>query len=170
MISLIIGGARSGKSELAERRAASADGPVTYFATGSADGDADFADRIKRHRDRRSPSWETVEIPRGGDLAAELSACRGVALVDSLGTWVAGFADFAPEPAPLLSSLVARRSRGNLTVLVSEEVGLGVHPATEAGRRFRDCLGELNGTVAEVADEVILAVAGRALRLPPEPW
>ncbi|MGO9198046.1 MAG: bifunctional adenosylcobinamide kinase/adenosylcobinamide-phosphate guanylyltransferase [Acidimicrobiales bacterium] len=165
MISLVLGGARSGKSALAERRAAVSDAPVTYLATGVGSDDADFEDRIARHRERRPDGWETVEVPFAGDLVAELRSCGGTALVDSLGTWLAGFPDFVLEHTPLTSALEERRSAGHLTVVVSEEVGLGVHPSTEAGRRFRDALGELNQAVAEVSDEVWLAVAGRALRL-----
>ncbi|MGO9560607.1 MAG: bifunctional adenosylcobinamide kinase/adenosylcobinamide-phosphate guanylyltransferase [Acidimicrobiales bacterium] len=170
MINLVLGGARSGKSAFAERIAAASAEKVTYFATAVGDeADPDFAERIARHRDRRPASWETVEVAFGGNLVGELQGCDGAALVDSLGTWLAGFPDFALEHGSLTTTLLARRSEGHLTVLVSDEVGLGVHPSTEVGRQFRDALGDLNQSVAAIADEVWLAIAGRALRLPAEP-
>jgi adenosylcobinamide kinase / adenosylcobinamide-phosphate guanylyltransferase len=89
-------------------------------------------------------------------------------LVDALGTWLAASTDFAATattrgPA-LVAALVARTSP---TIVVSEEVGLGVHPSSEVGRRFRDALGLINQQVAAAADDVILVMAGRALRLDP---
>ena len=89
-------------------------------------------------------------------------------MVDALGTWVAGLPEFAVDAEGLCATLRARKAQGS-TVVVSEEVGLGVHPFTTAGGRFRDALGSLNRAVADVADEVLLVVAGRALapgRLP----
>lgn len=161
MITLVLGGARSGKSELAERLAARAGAPVTYLATGTA-SDPDMAARIAAHRRRRPPEWSTVEC--GTSLVDALGRAEGTALVDALGTWLAGHPDVQVDPAPLCDAL---RRRPGPTIVVSEEVGLGVHPATEAGRRFRDALGTLNRAVASVADEVLLVVAGRALRLEP---
>jgi adenosyl cobinamide kinase/adenosyl cobinamide phosphate guanylyltransferase len=160
VITLVLGGTRSGKSELAERIAASWRQPVTYVATGQVTDD-DMAARIARHQGRRPEHWSTVEA--GPDLPAVLAALDGPALVDSLGTWVAGSADLSPDAGALCDVL---RGRPADTVLVSEEVGLGVHPMTEAGRRFADALGELNQAVAAVSDQVLLAVAGRALPLP----
>jgi adenosyl cobinamide kinase/adenosyl cobinamide phosphate guanylyltransferase len=170
VIKLVLGGARSGKSALAERIAAASPELVTYFATAVGDdADPDLAERIARHRDRRPPAWETVEIAFGGNLVGELQACEGAVLVDSLGIWLAGFPDFALEHASLTAALLARRAAGHLTVLVSDEAGLGVHPSTYVGRQFRDALGDLNQAVAAIADDVWLAVAGRALLLPTEP-
>ena len=91
-----------------------------------------------------------------------LASLDGPALVDSLGTWVARCPDLTPD-GPALCAALAGRSAD--IVVVSEEVGLGVHPMTEAGRRFADALGALNQSVADVADQVLLAVAGRALPL-----
>ncbi|MHB1986919.1 MAG: bifunctional adenosylcobinamide kinase/adenosylcobinamide-phosphate guanylyltransferase [Acidimicrobiales bacterium] len=170
MIILVLGGARSGKSALAEQRAASSHSDVTYLATGADLGDdPDFTARIERHRARRPASWQTIEITPGGDLAGPLRSCGGTALVDSLGTWLAAIPEFAPDEGSLVAGLNERRAQGNLTVLVSDEVGLGVHPSTELGRRFRDALGCLNQAIAEIADEVVLAVAGRALLIPRQP-
>lgn len=162
-VTLVLGGARSGKSAVAERRAArlAGDGPVTYLATAAvADDDADFAARVATHRDRRPATWTTVET--GADLVAHLDATAGVVLVDSLGTWVAAHPDLDADGAGLADAL-ARRS--DPTVVVAEEVGLGLHPTTEVGRRFRDVLGEVNRQVADVADPVWLVVAGRVLPL-----
>ncbi|HYZ97325.1 MAG TPA: bifunctional adenosylcobinamide kinase/adenosylcobinamide-phosphate guanylyltransferase [Acidimicrobiales bacterium] len=159
MITLVLGGTRSGKSEVAESLAAASGDPVTVVATGSATDD-DMAARIAAHRARRPASWPTVEA--AADLPAVLAAVDGPALVDSLGTWVAASADLTPDVAALRRALTAR-SAG--TVVVSEEVGLGVHAPTELGRRFADVLGELNRAVAEIADEVLLVVAGRVLPL-----
>jgi adenosyl cobinamide kinase/adenosyl cobinamide phosphate guanylyltransferase len=83
-------------------------------------------------------------------------------LVDSLGTWLTGHDDLTPDVDALCAALSARAGDA---VVVSEEVGLGVHPSSELGRRFRDALGVVNLAVAEVADEVVLVVAGRVLPL-----
>lgn len=161
MITLVLGGARSGKSAVAEGLAGRSGEPVTYVATATVDaGDADHGARIAAHRDRRPPTWTTVEA--GADLAAVLAATEGTVLVDSLGTWVTAHPEMDPDVPGLGRAL---RARSGLTVVVSEEVGLGVHPSSEAGRRFRDVLGAVNVAVAEVADDVLLVVAGRVLPL-----
>lgn len=183
-VTLVLGGARSGKSALAERLAAAlagTRGAVAYVATGAtgadpeldpdAELDPEWAARIAAHRARRPPSWSTVEVPAGGDLGAALATVDGTALVDSLGTWLAGFADFRRCPgAALCERLDARRAHGRATVVVSEEVGLGVHPPTEVGMRFADALGALNQAVASVSDQVLLVVAGRTLALEEPVW
>jgi adenosyl cobinamide kinase/adenosyl cobinamide phosphate guanylyltransferase len=163
VITLVLGGTRSGKSAVAEELAGRRPGPVVYVATGSAaPGDADMADRIARHRRRRPASWSTVEA--GAALAETLTAHpTGTVLVDALGTWVAAHPDLDPDVDALVAALT---SRAGDTVLVSDEVGLGVHPATEIGRRFRDALGTVNTTVAGVADDVLFVIAGRVLPLP----
>jgi adenosylcobinamide kinase/adenosylcobinamide-phosphate guanylyltransferase len=162
MITFVLGGARSGKSEFAEQRAAAAPAPITYVATAVLDGDAGMDARVARHRSRRPPEWRTVEA--GADLVAALRDLDSDAsvLVDSLGTWVASQPGFEADAEGLCAALAAR---GGLTVVVSEEVGLGVHPSTEVGGRFRDALGAVNRAVAAVAGEMYLVVAGRALDL-----
>lgn len=159
MISLVIGGTRSGKSEVAERRASELVPPVLYLATGAA-SDPDMAERIAAHRARRPESWMTLEC--GADLIEALREHSGTVLVDSLGSWVAATPDFMVDVGALCKALAQRPGD---TVLVSEEVGLGVHAATEAGVRFADALGEVNREVGDCADEVLLVVAGRILRL-----
>ncbi len=163
MITLVLGGARSGKSEVAERIAANSAAAVTYVAAGVATDD-DMAARIAAHQTRRPPSWSTVDVARdhGGDLAAALAAACGTALVDSLGTWVASQRDFDVDTSGVCNAMAARHGD---TILVSDEVGLGVHPATDVGRRFRDALGTVNQQIADAADRVLLVVAGRVLPL-----
>lgn len=165
MITLVLGGARSGKSEVAERLAARLASPVLYFATATIVGDDDLAARVATHQDRRPSDWKTIEA--GHDLPGALrSSPSGTALIDALGPWVAAHDDFRVDAAALLDALA---SRDGDTIVVSEEVGLGVHPSSEAGRHFRDSLGDLNRAVATVADEVLLVVAGRVLPLDPMP-
>ena len=165
-VALVLGGARSGKSAIAERLTATLPAPVTYLATAIADpADDDFLTRIERHRALRPEGWQTVET--GADLAAELLATSGTVLVEALTTWVSGHGGAAPDIGALVDAL---RARDGDTVLVSDEVGLGVHPSTEVGRRYRELLGEVNAAVSEVADQVLLVVAGRVLPLERSPW
>lgn len=145
---------------------------MRYLATARrVPGDAEWDARIAAHAARRPARWTTVEEP---DLPAELRAPVPV-LVDDLATWLTGVLDDAGAwAAPAVPPLVGRRtaelvdavaaSPGPL-VLVSAEVGLGVVPATRAGRLFRDELGALNAALAAVCDEVVLLVAGLPLRL-----
>jgi adenosylcobinamide kinase/adenosylcobinamide-phosphate guanylyltransferase len=168
-ITLVLGGARSGKSEIAEQRAVALGSALTYVATGgTSTDDPDWAARIERHRARRPPGWTTVEVEPGGDLAQLLRSLSGPVLVDSLGTWVAGLAGFGAETdsyGALREALIERRRARHATVIVSDEVGLGVHPSSDVGRAFRDALGTLNREVAAVADSCLLVVAGRVLSL-----
>ena len=171
-VTLVLGGSRSGKSALAERLALAAGDPsgtVWYLATGVAT-DPDMAQRIDAHRAGRPARFRTVEC--GAALPDALTAAltdpddpTAPALVDALGTWVAAAEGLAPDADGLLASLRARRAAGAPTVLVSDEVGMGVHPPTAVGRRFRDALGEVNTAVAAEADVALLVVAGRVLRL-----
>jgi adenosylcobinamide kinase / adenosylcobinamide-phosphate guanylyltransferase len=161
VITFVLGGARSGKSEAAERMAGRLGQAVTFVATGAA-RDEDMAERIAAHRRRRPPAWSTVEVDDG--LARALSELDGPVLVDALGTWLSGHDGFEVDADELCQALRTRRGD---TVVVSDEVGLGVHPSSEAGRHFRDALGVLNQQVAAVADDVFLVMAGRVLRLEP---
>jgi adenosylcobinamide kinase / adenosylcobinamide-phosphate guanylyltransferase len=158
---LILGGARSGKSLVAEQLAQRRTGPVTYVATVRLNGDEDLERRIAAHRERRPPTWSTVECDN--DLAKVLSSISGTVLVDSLGPWLAALPDMRCDLDALIAALRARRDD---TFVVSEEVGLAVHPETTIGREFRDQLGSLNQAVARECDDVLLVVAGRALSLP----
>ena len=158
MITLVLGGARSGKSAVAEGLAAGS-AEVTYVATAVA-RDPDMAARIEAHRRRRPAGWRTVEA--GADVVDTVRRSAGTLLVDSLTTWVAEADGFSVDADGLCRAL---EERDGDAVVVSDEVGLGVHPSTEAGRRFRDALGLVNQAVAAAADDVLLVVAGRVLRL-----
>jgi adenosylcobinamide kinase / adenosylcobinamide-phosphate guanylyltransferase len=166
---LVLGGTRSGKSAHAEGLLP-VDAPVRYLATARRHaGDAEWDERLDAHRARRSPAWTTVEDP---DVPALVRAGGGPLLVDDLATWLthvlddAGAWDSPVDIAPARDALVgAVRDAPGRVVLVSAEVGLGVVPATRAGRLFRDELGTLNTALAAVCDEVLLLVAGLALRL-----
>ena len=158
MIALVLGGARSGKSAVAEQMAAALVQPVTYVATLDVGEDADLVARVARHRSRRPAAWTTLEV--GRDLPDALGHLAGSVLVDSLGPWVASLGDPPLDPGALCEALTGRHGD---TVVVSEEVGLSVHPSTEAGRRFQDAMGSLNQAVAAHADQVLFVVAGRVL-------
>jgi len=167
VITLILGGAGSGKSWAAERLVARLPDPVTYVATWvPTDDDPEMAARVAAHRARRPVAWGLREA--GPELAGIVRGVQGTVLVDSLGPWVAACDGFDADVEALCSAL---RERAGDTVVVSDEVGLGVHPSTSAGRRFRDALGAVNQSVATVADSVWLVVAGRVLVLdaPVEP-
>ncbi|OLT19898.1 adenosylcobinamide kinase/adenosylcobinamide phosphate guanyltransferase [Pseudonocardia sp. CNS-139] len=176
MRTLVLGGTRSGKSAYAEGLLPAA-APVRYVATARrVEGDAEWAARIDAHRHRRPPSWTTVE---DADVAALVRAGGGPLLVDDVATWLTGVLDdtgawaaaAVPEPvnAQVDALVAAVAAAPGTVVLVSAEVGLGVVPATRAGRLFRDELGALNAALAAVCDEVVLLVAGLPLRLKPPP-
>lgn len=172
---LVLGGARSGKSAHAESRA-TAD-PVRYLATGRRDpSDEDWQRRIDLHRASRPSHWTTVETVES--LAAVVSQpWSGTTVVDDLGTWLTGMLDDAQawdRPrgtiAPAVDDLVAAVAGCTSTlVLVSPEVGLSVVPESRSGRLFRDELGLLNSELAAVCDRVLLVVAGLALTLKEPP-
>jgi adenosylcobinamide kinase / adenosylcobinamide-phosphate guanylyltransferase len=176
---LVIGGARSGKSERAELRLAG-EAQVTYVATGptgkdsaGSPADTDWAARVTAHRARRPSRWRTAETT---DLAGVLASARGALLIDGIGTWLAaaldecgawsGSAESAARLAARTAELVAawRQTRAHV-VAVSDETGLGVVPGTPAGRLFRDELGRLNQTLAAESEETELVVAGRIVPL-----
>lgn len=164
-VTLVLGGTRSGKSEVAERLTAglaSKDGgAVTYVATALVT-DGEMERRVGAHRARRPTTWSTVELRSSTELPGILAHLGGTVLVDSLGTWVASAPDLEVDARALVHAL---RARSGSTVLVSEEVGLAVHPPTAAGRAFVDAVGHLNQTVAAIAERVLLVVAGRMLEL-----
>lgn len=165
-VTLVLGGTRSGKSAVAERIIADLavdEGiPVTYVATATV-ADQDMERRVAAHRARRPPTWTTVEVRDGVELPALVSRLGGGVIIDSLGTWVASTPDLDVDEHALAHAL---RTRVGPTVVVSDEVGLAVHPPTSVGRVFVDTLGRLNQAVAAVADRVLLVVAGRTLELP----
>ena len=164
LIVLVLGGTRSGKSRVAEAIAASQGSTVAYVATAAVDPrDANHVARVAAHQARRPDHWSTAECEVPADLPRFLRDIDYSVLVDSLGTWVTLHPDMAVDTDDLLSALVSRDAS---TVIVSEEVGLAVHPPSVMGRRYVDALGELNQQIAEVADQVMLVVAGRVIELP----
>jgi len=161
---LILGGARSGKSRHSLTLARRHSGGIAFVATAQA-GDADMAARIARHRSERPSSWLTVEEPLDVPAACRRLIGRAdLVVVDCLTLWVAnrllrGDADTAIlHAADDLAAFMAARQASLL--IVTNEVGAGVHPPTVAGLRFRDLLGLVNQRVAEAADRVTLMVAG----------
>ena len=165
MIVLVLGGTRSGKSGVAEAIAGTLGSKVTYVATAAVDpNDPDHAARVAVHQARRPPGWSTAECEGPADLPRLLRETGDPVVVDSLGTWVTLHSEMEVDAGDLLAALSDRTAP---TVIVSEEVGLAVHPPSEVGRRFVDVVGRLNQQVAEVADRVLLVVAGRVIELPP---
>jgi adenosylcobinamide kinase / adenosylcobinamide-phosphate guanylyltransferase len=189
---LIIGGARSGKSTEAELRLA-AEPHVTYVAAGpwrswtGPDGepDTEWAARVARHRARRPSWWQTAETL---DVAGQLQQSDAVLLVDGIGTWLAGVMDAAglwdsrwregdtagvahPHPADVVRTEIDRlvdawRQTAAPVVAVTDDAGSGLVPAYPAGRIFRDELGWLNQRLAAESELVLHVVAGRVTALP----
>jgi adenosylcobinamide kinase / adenosylcobinamide-phosphate guanylyltransferase len=161
-LTFLIGGARSGKSALALELASQWDGPVTVVATAEA-GDAEMVERIERHRHERPAEWSTIEEPV--DLAGAVASPPGDAavIVDCVSLWVANVLDRDVETLSGLA--VAAAQQRARAIVVSNEVGLGVVPVSELGRRYRDVLGRVNAQWAAAADEALLVVAGKMLRL-----
>lgn len=166
---VILGGARSGKSALALELGRRWPGQVTFVATAEP-RDEEMRARIERHRRERPTGWDLVEEPR--ELGS-LSVWRGddLVVVDCLTLWVSNLLEakqdedaIVAKAEELAAVVVARRSP---TVIVSNEVGFGVVPATPLGRQFRDLLGTVNRIFVARADTALFLVAGRALRLEP---
>lgn len=164
----LLGGARSGKSSLAVELMRRWTGPVTVIATAEA-GDDEMAERIRLHRAERPDTWTTIEEPLDLGTALPQVADDAGLVIDCLTLWVAnmlgrGDSDGQVEERGRAAAALAS-SRRALTVAVSNEVGLGVVPATAFGRRYRDVLGRVNADWTAVADHAALVVAGRALPL-----
>jgi adenosylcobinamide kinase/adenosylcobinamide-phosphate guanylyltransferase len=172
MIELILGGARSGKSKLAERLASQSGLAVTYIAT-SQPLDGEMSERIATHRARRPYEWALVEEPI--TLAAVLKARAGAGqclLVDCLTLWLTNLlmlddpARLAEERDALLETLAGLQGR---VLLVSNETGLGVVPMGELSRRYVDEAGWLHQAIAERCERVVFTVAGLPMILKGEP-
>jgi adenosylcobinamide kinase / adenosylcobinamide-phosphate guanylyltransferase len=168
-VTLVLGGVRSGKSRWAQQFAAKAV-RVAYVATAQP-LDAEMEEKIRRHREERPSHWQTFEEPLElGRILAKHAAAFDVMLVDCLTVFV-GNIQAEAESDPLSMErrvedfLETLRTPPASMVLVSNEVGSGVVPPYPAGRRFRDALGEINQRVAEIADNVVLLVAGLPLTL-----
>lgn len=176
-LTLVTGGARSGKSAYAERCAQASGAAVTYIATGWGEGDDEgWNARIAAHRARRPDGWTTVEsanpaealqqVPRGSCVVLDCVATWLTRVVDDTGCW-----EEPARAAEVVAAATAELAEAVLTTpaaqvfLVTNEVGSGVVPATPVGGLFRDLLGRTNTTLAALADDVVLLVAGRALHL-----
>lgn len=162
-VTLVIGGARSGKSAFAERLARASGLPLTYIATAEA-WDDEMAARIAQHRHDRGAGWTTIEAPH--DLTAPLGAASGVVLVDCLTLWLtnrmlAG-ADVTTESAALVEAMATSSAR---VIAVTNETGLGIVPDNALARQFRDAQGRLNQNVAARAGLVLGVMAGLSFAL-----
>jgi adenosylcobinamide kinase/adenosylcobinamide-phosphate guanylyltransferase len=174
-VSLVLGGARSGKSTHAERLATGSlhgapPQPAVYIATAQA-GDVEMATRIMAHRARRGVGWTTIEEPlRLGEALATAAAHGRPVLVDCLTLWLSNLmqagADLDEEADELVRAL---EGYAVPVVFVSNEVGLGIVPDTPLGRAFRDAQGRLNMRMAERADRVVLMAAGLPLIMKDRP-
>lgn len=164
---LITGGARSGKSRIAEGWALELEARPFYIATSQA-LDAEMETRIADHQNRRGPEWTTLEAPL--DVVAALSETDGLGarLVDCLTLWLSNMMhhgiDWQAEAEALASAL---RDQKSPVVLVTNEVGLGIVPENPLARAFRDAQGHLNQRIAAACDEVYLAVAGYPMKVKP---
>ncbi len=175
-ITLVLGGARSGKSRLAERltseAAAARAARRVYIATAQA-LDAEMAARIDRHQAERGPGWATREVPFALADAIRAAGPEEVVLVDCLTLWLSNRLCALPDPLaadvllePEVDDLLDAISQARTSlILVSNEVGLGLVPETPLGRAFRDCAGRLNQRMASIAHRVAFVAAGLPLWL-----
>ncbi len=165
-VTLVLGGARSGKSAYAESLADDAPGEPVYIATATP-GDGEMTARIEEHKARRGDRWRSLEEPL--DLAGVLvgdAVPSGVVLVDCLTLWLANVmaAERDPETETMRLGRALEETGGTI-VRVANEVGLGIVPDNALARAFRDHAGRLNQAVAGVADRVIFVAAGLPLTL-----
>jgi len=162
-LTLVLGGARSGKSRYAESLIAATPPPWVYVATAQA-LDAEMAERIAHHRKRRGDGWHTIEEPHDLQDAIDAAPAGAAVLVDCLTLWLTNRmlaeANMEVETGRLEAALARRNG---LTVLVSNEVGSGIVPDNALARRFADLQGRLNQRLAACADRVVLVVAGLPL-------
>ncbi|MDB6179187.1 bifunctional adenosylcobinamide kinase/adenosylcobinamide-phosphate guanylyltransferase [Paracoccus sp. Z330] len=161
-IILVTGGARSGKSAIAERLVARYPAPWTYIATAEARDD-EMRERIAQHQRRRGDGWRCIEEPKDLCGALRNTDTGAVRMVDCLTLWLANCGGAADVPR-LVATL---RQQSCPVVLVTNELGLGIVPDNAMAREFRDRHGWMNQAVADIAQEVWMAVSGQPLRLKP---
>jgi adenosylcobinamide kinase / adenosylcobinamide-phosphate guanylyltransferase len=164
---VLLGGARAGKSALAVELAAASGARVTYLATAEA-LDEEMAERIAVHRRERPEHWQTVEEPVELRAAVSRVPVAETLVVDCLSLWAANVLERLGAPAVETEARRAAEvaaARDGLTVAVSNEVGLGIVPATPLGRAYRDVLGRVNAAWVAASDRAALVVAGRTLQL-----
>lgn len=166
VLTLVLGGARAGKSRLAERIATGHPPPWIYIATAEA-RDAEMQERIDNHRKRRGPDWQLVEEPV--ELAGAIKAAQQpgkAVLVDCLTLWLSNLLERELPIERYSDELLAVLAKVSAPVIiVSNEAGNGIVPVNSLARRFRDESGILNQRIANIADEVLLVVAGQTLTL-----
>ncbi len=167
-LTLLIGGARAGKSRIASRLAGEAGDDVYVIATAEALDD-EMSARIAIHRAERPPAWTVVEEPIELREALERVPERAAVIIDCLTLWVANLIGrnasddhIAAETEACAAAAAARRGT---SVVVTNEVGAGIVPAAAVARRYRDVLGRVNSVWAHEADRALLVVAGRTLEL-----
>lgn len=165
---LILGGARSGKSDLAHRLGVDSGMPVTFIATATGD-DVEMVERIRRHRNARPARWSTVEEPIELERSMQAAPQGDFLIVDCLTLWVSNLLGAGREPDAIrtLAADAARELARRRGVVVTNEVGLGIVPANDLARTFRDVLGSVNAIFADCAERSLLMVAGRSLELRP---
>lgn len=169
MLTVLLGGARSGKSSFAVRAGQRHPGGVTYIATSPhIAGDADLDDRIAAHQAERPATWRTIESEL--DLAAALSISdEDLVIVDCLTLWLNNLLHHGIDESGIanaaLAAIAAASARTGDTIVITNEVGLGIVPDNELARRYRDTLGRMNQQWVAVSDRAYLLVAGRALLL-----
>ena len=162
-LTLVLGGARSGKSRYAENLIEGMGEPTLYLATGEARDD-EMRARIAQHRARRGSTWTTVEEPI--ELTAALRAARQPVLVDCLTLWLSNLYGAERDVDVEIEKLLAALPRIEVpVVMVASEVGLGIVPDNALARRFRDDAGRLNQGVAAIASHVVFMAAGLPLTL-----
>ena len=164
-IILVTGGARSGKSALAERLVEERGNTILYIAT-SEPIDAEMEGRISRHRARRGAHWRTVEAALALPETLDNTDGDGPRLVDCLTMWLNNLIYYQHDLDTALEALMASLSRQQSdVVLVTNEIGSGLVPETPEARKFRDLAGELNQMVAALASDVYLSVSGIAVKI-----
>ena len=163
---LILGGARSGKSGLADRLGRESGGPVRFIATATPE-DPEMEERIRRHRDTRPPHWSTVEEPVDLQAAIRAGPVSDFVIVDCLTLWVSNLLGAGRGPVEIraMAGEAALELALHRGVVVTNEVGLGIVPDNALARSFRDAAGLLNQNVAAVADEVEFVVAGLPMKV-----
>ena len=160
-MTLLVGGARSGKSSLAVRMAEGQSSPVVFIATGQP-SDAEMAERIARHQAERPSHWRTIEVPR--DVMGALAGVDPAhfVILDCLTLWTANLLE--EEDAAILASArdLAEELAGRegASAVVSNEVGSGIVPALPVSRRYRDLLGMVNNIFRRASDRSFLCAAG----------
>jgi len=168
-LTLVLGGARSGKSSYAEKSALSLSSSPIYLAT-SRIWDDDHHERIKRHQADRGPQWENIEEEK---RLSKVEVVKRVILVDCATLWLTNyFVDLAEDEGAALAAAKAEFEklplRENHWIFVSNELGMSLHAETEAGRKFTDAQGFLNQYIAAKADRVVLMVAGIPMEIKSE--